>query len=327
MTLLSKINRFYLFHGEDEYSKMVKVKDLVNEVITKDFESFDFDYFDGRGLDAATVINAASSPPFGSPLRVVLVRNFNKMSPKNQEMIIRFLDSIPEYATLVLTSGKLDGKDRKKKVYKTLLSRKGYAYEFAAPTAKQAADLLNQWAKELGVELGDGAVEYLIETVGLDIGILNQELQKLATYVGDDRVISEADVANLTGAGTLGTVFDLPVRIVEGDMEKAYKLLNKLLLTKASEGTILFRIKDFFLKLNMIKCSNSSAWILVRNFKYTQKAADFLVKLAPGLSFDRLMNCFHHIYESEISLKSARMRKDLILIDLISRLGMEIAGE
>jgi DNA polymerase III delta subunit len=88
MERLSKFKRFYFFHGEDEYSKMQKVKSLVNLAVTKGFEDFDYHYFEGRGLDAATLVNAASSPPFGSPLRVILLRNFDKVSAKGQDLIL-----------------------------------------------------------------------------------------------------------------------------------------------------------------------------------------------------------------------------------------------
>jgi DNA polymerase-3 subunit delta len=327
MTLLAKIKRFYLFHGEDEYSKMVKVDDLVNSVVNKGFESFDYDYFDGRGLDAASLINAASSPPFGSPLRVVLLRNFDKVSPKNQEMIIKFLHSIPEYTSLVMTCGKLDGRDRRKKVFQTLLKLKDQQHEFKELEPEEAVVFLKNRAAEFEVEISDEAVEYLVETIGCNIGILNQELMKIATYSGDDRAVSEADIANLTGAGALGTVFDLPVKIAEGDLEGALKLLHKLLLTKESEGTMLFRIKDFFLKLNAAKTANASIGVMMRQFRFTKKAAEIIFRLTPGISHEMLINCFHHIYESEISLKSARLRKDLVMIDLVSRVGMEIKGE
>jgi len=305
---------------------MKKVKDLVDSVIDKNFESFDYDYLDGRGLDAAVLINAASSPPFGSPLRVVLVRNFDKMSTKNQEMTAKFIDSIPEFATLVLTCGELDGKDKQKKIFKTIFSHKGHDFEFKEPTPDMAMTMLKEKAKELKLEITDEATEYLIESVGCNIGILERELEKLAIYANNQK-ITEDDIAQLMGAGTLGTIADLPIKIAQGDLEGAFKLLHKLMLSKESEGTILFRIKDFFLKLNMAKTVNATSWVLTTKFRLSKKAAEILCQLAPQIAYDRLMNCLHYIYESEISLKSARMSKDIIMIDLVARLGAEIRGE
>ena len=324
MATVTKVKRFYLFHGEDEYTKLKKVKDMVNSFVDKGFEAFDYNQYEGRGVDAAEIINAVSSPPFGSSLRVVVLRNFEKVSPKNQDMIIKFLNSIPEYSSLVMTCGKLDGNDKKKKVFKALLTPKGNSHEFKTPTPESSANFLKDRASELGYDITTDAIDYLIETVGCEIGILEQELTKVAIYVGEGKTIDEADVATLTGAGTLGTVFDLPVKVAECNTGEALRLLRKLLLTKESEGTILYRIKDFFLKLNLAKIANANAWTLTRQFHFTIKAAETYARLSPKLSFSNIINCLHHIYESEISLKSAGMRKDLLLIDLISRLGNQI---
>jgi DNA polymerase-3 subunit delta len=327
MPTVTKVKRFYLFHGEDDYTKLKKVKDMVNSFVDKGFEAFDYSQYEGRGLDAAEVINAVSSPPFGSPLRVVVLRNFEKVTPKNQEMIVKFLDQIPEYASLVMTCGKLDGNDKKKKVFKALLTPKGNSHEFKAPTPESAAAFIKEIAKEQGYVIAPEAIDYLIETVGCEIGILEQELGKVAIFVGEGKTITEADVASLIGAGTLGTVFDLPVKAAEGDIAGALKLLRKLLLTKESEGTILYRIKDFFLKLNAAKIANTNAWGLARKYHLTIKAAESYVRIAPKVSFAAIINCLHHIYESEISLKSAGMRKDLLLVDLVCRLGNEVRRE
>jgi len=215
MERISKISRFYLFHGEDEYSKMKKVKSLIDSFVTKGFEDFDYHYFEGRGLDAPTLVNAASSPPFGSPLRVILLRNFDKVSPRGQDLIVRFTESIPEYATLVMTCGRLDGRDKRKKAYKTLLANKKACIEFGLLPPDKISASIKQTADELQIKIEPQTLEYLIETVGNNIGILEQELIKLGIYVGSGNTIKENDIAQLTGAGLIGTVFDLPVKIAE----------------------------------------------------------------------------------------------------------------
>lgn len=327
MGIISKIQRWYFFYGEDDYLKWKKVKGLINSVIEKGFKDFDYNYFEGRGLDAPTLINSVSSPPFGSPLKIAVLRNFEKVSPKNQEMIAKFLEKIPDYSSIAITCGKLDGRDKRKKIYKTILDNKNNCVEFKQPLPEKAVQMLTETARELGIDIDISALEYLVETVGCDLGILEQELRKMAIYAGEEETIREEDVAQLIGAGALGTAFDLPAKIVEGNVKGALKLLRKLLLTKESEGTILFRIKDFFLKLNFARNVNASPYALMKQFKFSKKAADIISPLAASVSGESLINCLHDIYECEISLKSARLRKDLALIDLVSRLSVQLRGE
>ena len=53
-------------------------------------------------------------------------------------------------------------------------------------------------------QLSPGAASLLIELVGLEIGILISEVEKLAVYAGDTKQIDRADVARMTGGGPGG---------------------------------------------------------------------------------------------------------------------------
>jgi len=333
MGLLSKYKRYYFFYGSDEYTKMKKVRSLVDSVIEKGFEEFDYSIFEGRGLDASLLINTACSPPFGSPLRVVLLRNLDKASPRGLDLIEKFIGSIPDYTTLVMTSGRgiksTDGKkkiDKRKKIYKTLFAAKNSCKEFAEPTPASAVKHVLNTAKDYEIEISHETAAHLVETVGCDIGRLEQELNKLVLYTGADKAVKKDDVALVSGAGAIGTVFDLPEKIVDGDIVGALRLLHNLLLTRQPEGTILFRIKDYFLNLNMVKLQNISSHVLAARFRLLQKTAESLVKASKKLSFECISNCLHLVYDGETELKSAGLKNDIVLVKLVSSLGIEITG-
>ncbi len=327
MGTLSKIQRYYFFHGEEEYLKWKRIRNLVNKFVEPGFRDFDYTFYEGRGLDGATLINTVSSSPFGSPLRVTVVRNFHKMLPKHQETVVKFIDKIPEYSTLVLEVGELKYQDKRKKIYKTLMANKDSNREFKKPDPAEAIKLMAEFAGELQINISEKALDYLVETVGQDIGILEQELQKVATYADGRESVTEDDIAHLIGAGTLGTVSDLPIKIGQRDISGALKLLHKLLLKKESEGTILFRIKDYFLKLNAAKMYKaSSPYALMKSLRCSKMVAEEVAKAAPGISSSAIIDCLHDIYEAEISLKSARLKKNIMLINLVSGLGARLDG-
>lgn len=324
MGLLAKIKRYYLFFGPEEYLKTKRIKSLISAVVEKGFEDFDCSYFEGRGLDAIALVNTASSPPLGSPLRVVVLRNLDKVSPKGLKLIERFIGSIPDYTTLIMTSEKID---RRKKIFKTLYEDSKACVKFGQPTPRKAVEFVAETAKQLDARITPEASSYLVETIGPDIGRLEQELTKLALYVGPEDTIQKADVALMCGAGSAGTVFDLPQKITSGDTQSAFVLLNSLLLAKQSEGRILFRIKDYFLKLNTVKALDMSPWVLTKRFGMLEKTAENICQTAKRLSERCIINCLHHTYECEIGLKSAGLEKDIILFNFISRLGLEVKEE
>jgi DNA polymerase-3 subunit delta len=325
MGLISKISRYYLFYGPDEYSKSKKIKALANSVIERGIEEFDYNIFEGRGLDAPTLINVALSPPFGSPLRVVILRDLEKVSPKGLKLIERFIRSIPDFTTFVMTSKKVD---KRKPIFKTLFANKKFCINFAEPTPASAAKHILETANELGYKITPETAGYLVETIGCDIGHLEQELDKLALFAGPGETIKKDDIAVASGAGVIGTVYDLPQKIADGDIAGALGLLHNLMLTKQSEGTILFRLKDYFLNLNMVKITNASTWTLTRGkYGYLPKTAESLVRVAKSLSFDCITDCLHCTYEGEINLKSAGLKKNIVLVDLVARLGVVIQRE
>jgi DNA polymerase-3 subunit delta len=321
MTVLSKIRRYYLFYGEEEFLKCQRIKSLIALTVNKGFEDFDCNHFQGRGLDATLLVNSASSPPMGSPLRVVVLRDIDKVSTKGQELIERFIPHIPEYTTLVMTSEKAD---LRKKLFKTILADKKACFKFDEPTHAEAMEIVQQAASELKAQFEPQAISYLVETVGCFPGRLEQEVNKLASYVGEEKIIKKSDIAEMSGAGVAGTISDLPEKIATEDMAGALVLLNRLLMAKESEGTILFRLREYFLMLNAAKSMGVPGFTLARILFINAAMAENLSQIAKKLSSECIIDCIHLTYEGEIGLKSAGLSKDIILFELVNRLGLAI---
>jgi DNA polymerase III delta subunit len=318
---VSKFKRYYLFYGTDEYSKWNRVKDLVRAAIASGFEDFDCNYFAARGLDVANLINIACSAPVASPLRVMVIRDIDKLAPKGQELLEKFIPRIPEHTTIAMTSEKIDAR---KKLFKTLLKDIKACVAFNELTHDKAVEIVIKAAQAHKTQISPEAAAYLVESVGCNPGRLEQEVAKLA-IAENNKVIQKADIAEMCGAGLSGTISDLPEKIIEGDLTGALILLHYLLLSKESEGSILYRLKEYFLRLNTIKLYNAPPPVVIRILglnPLNTKLAENLSRHARKVSVTAITDCLHLIYESEIQLKSAGLAKDIILFDLVNRLGL-----
>jgi DNA polymerase-3 subunit delta len=323
--LVSKISRYYLFYGPDEYAKSIKIKSLKNLVIEKGFEEFDYNVFEGRGLDGAELINIASSPPFGSPIRIVVLRNIEKVSPKGLKMLESFIASIPKHTTLIVTAGKID---KRKSIFKMLYKNRNACVNFKMPNPAAAVEHVMETAAEKNYKIAPETAAYLVESIGSDIGYLDRELDKLVLYAGPDSPIEKDDIVQVSGAGVSGTAPGIPEKILDGDIGGALILLQNLLSTKKSEGSILFIIKDYFLAINKIKASKGVPSAFAgKKYGYLPKTVEILNQAARKIPAERIINCLHCIYECEINLKSAGLKNHIILADLVARLGIEIQGE
>jgi DNA polymerase-3 subunit delta len=88
---------------------------------------------------------------------------------------------------------------------------------------------LPKWAKEQHARtLDSDATTLLLDLVGHDMGLLDQELAKLAVYVGDAPVIKATDVDKLVGHNRERTAWQMLDAAAEGNREQALQVLGRL---------------------------------------------------------------------------------------------------
>lgn len=89
---------------------------------------------------------------------------------------------------------------------------------------------LVSWAKNTHkLKIAPAAVRQLIELVGPHLGLLDQELAKLALYVADGEKVTEQFVIDKVGGWRTKTTWDLLDAAVEGDASVALRQLHQLL--------------------------------------------------------------------------------------------------
>src|SRR5262249_59899615 len=86
-----------------------------------------------------------------------------------------------------------------------------------------------QWAATCyGKQLGNQAASLLVELIGPEMGLLDQELVKLSIYVGNKKSIEPADVDTLVGNSRAESTFKIFDAIGEGRAAEALTLLDRL---------------------------------------------------------------------------------------------------
>ena len=127
------------------------------------------------------------------------------------------------------------------RLYK-LLSDEGNISCKAPPIAKLPEWCVQWCSASHGKQLVVTAARLLVDLVGAEMGLLDQELAKLAAYVGDAKRIDVADVDALVGANrtqSTWTIFDL---IGDGKLDEALTLLDRLF----AQGEDPFRLLGAF---------------------------------------------------------------------------------
>ena len=89
---------------------------------------------------------------------------------------------------------------------------------------------LKSWAKQTHkLQLVPGTAELLVEMIGTELGLLDQELAKLALVVGDDKKISPEMVRKMAGSWRAKTAWDMLDLALDGNVTEAMRQIDRLL--------------------------------------------------------------------------------------------------
>jgi len=116
----------------------------------------------------------------------------------------------------------------------------GLSIECAAPPAARLAKWLSAWAKQAhGASLEAAAADLLLEMVGPEMGLLDQELAKLAVTVQPGQKVSAALVGQAVGSWRAKTVWVMLDAVLDGSVSQAMTQLDRLLLAGEAPLAIL----------------------------------------------------------------------------------------
>ena len=132
----------------------------------------------------------------------------------------------PDETAVVVTAAPVD---RRRSFLKWV--EKNSEFSLVGADADGATDALGAVvlteARALGVSFGEGALQLLLAKVGNNTRLLIEETHKLASYVGDAKVIEEAAVAELTPNVAEGDFFEAAEAFFSGDLKWTLAALHR----------------------------------------------------------------------------------------------------
>jgi DNA polymerase III subunit delta len=188
---------FFLF-GEEEYLKDEAAAAIAAAHLDDGTRDFNFDQLRAGSLDPETLASITNTPPMMAEWRVVLVREAQALAAnaRMRAAIESLLQTRMPGLALVLVATL---PDRSKAQFYERLKREAVGVEFPQLTTADLPGWLMERAAARGLQLDSAAARALAAT-GSDLGVLVQELAKLANYAGDRTSITREDVAAVVGS-------------------------------------------------------------------------------------------------------------------------------
>jgi DNA polymerase-3 subunit delta len=246
----------YLLHGPDELLRSERLAAVRAALGEPELADLSTSWLDGRKAPVAEIIHHCDVVPFLTPRRLVIVTGLLAQLKRRQQAgkkkgdtaeegepgtgpsradaerdaLLNYLPSLPDSTDLVLVE--TEAAPRNERPYKELarLAEAGRA-EIVLCEAPEERDL-PEWvlrrAKQKGGTIERDAAFDLATSIGRNLRLLDNELDKLITYRAGFGSIRREDVRLLVAYTQEANIFDMVDAIGQQDGPKAVRLLREL---------------------------------------------------------------------------------------------------
>lgn len=235
-----------LVWGEDEFTVKQRAREIYRHW-SAELGGMDHEVIDaavnnsGEALRVlARLREALQTLPFFGSGKAVWLQNCNFFGDERAASAQAVTDSLAELAQelkvfpwgnvrLLISAGKVD---KRRTFYKTL-EKLGTVEHFAGLSvddrdwAGQAEAIVLRQLREAGRKISDDALAELVAGVGPNVRQLNNEVEKLALYVGDRTEIEAGDVAAVVTRNKQARAFALGDALGERDLPRALRCLDE----------------------------------------------------------------------------------------------------
>ncbi len=329
----------YIFYGEDDFSLYRALDDLKKTWGDPDSLGTNTTVFDAQQLSFSQLVEACSTVPFMSSVRIVIVEGLlaifeqestqkrgRRGSSKKTEIDTGEWRGLADYVKQMPATTRLifvDARDIKQKnpILK-LVSPMAEVRVFPRLKRDQISSWIYSQVRENGGAISANAVKLLIEFAGHDLWVLNGEIEKLLAFA-QGRPITEEDVRIVASFAREVNIFRLVDAILERDKRSAQKMLCLILREGVSPLHVLAMIAK---QLRLIVLAKDlGVEILTRGrVSAIESAPEYSLKKALEqarlYSLEGVKKTFEKLLETDIAIKTGKYDGDLALELLLTEL-------
>jgi DNA polymerase-3 subunit delta len=302
-----------LLLGEEPYLRDSCRAQLIEKFVPEASRAWAVSRYSAHRGETQAAVDQAQTLPMLSPQQVVFLEEaeaIEKLGEKNREEAVAQLDAYLEnpapFTVLVVEASALDQRMKLGKLLaeKTLVVEVGLGENLGERQAA-AVTLARAIAKEEGVEFEKGAAEDLAEFVAADLMRLKTEIDKLATFAAERKLIRRQDVSALVISEKTTTVWELADMLASRQAKKALEFLDRLLRDGEEPLPMLGAMTWMYRKL--IEASEvkgvTNGWQAARALGMRPEQAELALQNARKISKGRLLSGLSALQRADDRLK------------------------
>ena len=235
----------YLLYGDEDLLIDEATDAITAAALAGGDSGFNLDVLRGTEADGRDIVARASSFPMMADRRVVVVREVDKLSGRDPELVASYVEHPSVSTCLVLTGTK---PDFRKKPFSTV-RKEGGAFEFRPLQDDALASWISARAAETGLRIAPGGAKLLAASVGTSLRDLKNEIEKLFVFAGNRKEITEDDVSAVAGFSREFSVFELQNALGRRQRGRAVTIMERMLEAGGKVPVIVATLTTYYMTL------------------------------------------------------------------------------
>jgi DNA polymerase III subunit delta len=290
------------------------------EAVALDPEARDFnrEVFYGDEAEAQAVVTAAQTLPWLGLQRLVLVRGADALPRSADPPLVAYCKQPSPSTCLIFTAQRAETS----RPLFALLAKLPWAVRFRRLLPRELSAWIEQRIVASGCRITADAVAVLIETVGNDLRLLANEIDKLVTFVGSEPAIEVESLTALTDDIREMSAFELARLLSMGDLAEALRAWGKFASSGEypglALGAILHHVRQLW-RIKLAQPASASPERLARELNIPAFTVRRLSAQAAAIEPEQLRQWLEALLEADQTLKRSGLPPQSVFERLILR--------
>lgn len=226
----------YVIAGKDDSLVSSQCQELLDRLLEPSQRATGLLDAEAAAVSASEVLDELRTAPFLTDKRVVRIRGAEDFISKNRTLLEKYFDNPCPTGRLILTVKTWDARTKLAKK----LKKAGKLMSVTQPKRWELPQRLIRYANDAhDKRLSKDTAEFLIELTGDELTRLYSEIDKLALYAGDQKIITQRHVESLIGHNRLFSAFAVIDAVIAGNAGVAIERLRGMFAEdKSTEYTV-----------------------------------------------------------------------------------------
>jgi len=214
-------------YGKEPFLRQLVIAAVRQTVLSEGEAELSLTRFEGKSAVPREVFDElATLAMFGSDRRLVVVESADEFVTQHRSLLEDYAARPKSSGVLLLDSPQWKTNTRLHKA----IAESGLPIECKPPSPAKLEDWVVRWAASShDIQLDHDAAEMLTEIVGPQLGLLDQELAKLASFAGAEKKIDIATLSEVVGKTRAKTVWNMLNHAAEGNASAALAEMDRLI--------------------------------------------------------------------------------------------------